>query len=119
MSIYLLLFFGFCGLIFLLVCACRSIPKISQDETGCGGAGNEFRIDARGFGNSEDAELQEAGPHADVDLRGAARFEPLRHRHDLCERITINVSGLVFETQLRTLNQFPNTLLGDPAKRIR
>jgi hypothetical protein len=37
----------------------------------------------------------------------------------LCERITINISGLVFETQLRTLQQFPNTLLGDPAKRIR
>lgn len=29
------------------------------------------------------------------------------------------VSGLRFETQLRTLNQFPETLLGDPARRIR
>jgi len=29
------------------------------------------------------------------------------------------VSGLRFETQLRTLNQFPDTLLGDPARRIR
>lgn len=29
------------------------------------------------------------------------------------------VSGLRFETQLRTLNQFPDTLLGDPARRLR
>lgn len=29
------------------------------------------------------------------------------------------MSGLRFETQLRTLNQFPDTLLGDPARRIR
>ncbi|KAF9416114.1 hypothetical protein HW555_006437 [Spodoptera exigua] len=30
-----------------------------------------------------------------------------------------SVSGLKFETQLRTLNQFPETLLGDPTRRIR
>nr|CAD7398511.1 unnamed protein product [Timema cristinae] len=33
--------------------------------------------------------------------------------------IYLQVSGLRFETQLRTLNQFPDTLLGDPARRIR
>lgn len=49
----------------------------------------------------------------------AQRFEPLKHRHDLCQRCTINVGGLKFETTLRTLNQFPNSLLGDPRKRIR
>nr|XP_019954949.1 PREDICTED: potassium voltage-gated channel subfamily A member 4 [Paralichthys olivaceus] len=36
-----------------------------------------------------------------------------------CERVVINVSGLKFETQLKTLTQFPDTLLGDPDKRIR
>ncbi|XP_077994629.1 potassium voltage-gated channel subfamily A member 1-like [Glandiceps talaboti] len=40
--------------------------------------------------------------------------------HDqCCERVVINVSGLRFETQLKTLNQFPDTLLGNPEKRIR
>lgn len=29
------------------------------------------------------------------------------------------ISGLRFETQLRTLNQFPDTLLGDPDRRLR
>ncbi|TNN44503.1 Potassium voltage-gated channel subfamily A member 4 [Liparis tanakae] len=36
-----------------------------------------------------------------------------------CERVVINVSGLKFETQFKTLAQFPETLLGDPDKRIR
>ncbi|XP_072322761.1 potassium voltage-gated channel subfamily A member 4-like [Scyliorhinus torazame] len=34
------------------------------------------------------------------------------------ERVVINVSGLRFETQARTLGQFPDTLLGDPARRM-
>ncbi|CAF1180465.1 unnamed protein product [Rotaria magnacalcarata] len=36
-----------------------------------------------------------------------------------CERVVINVSGLKFETQLQTLNNFPRTLLGNPSRRIR
>ncbi|XP_056107106.1 potassium voltage-gated channel subfamily A member 6a [Rhinichthys klamathensis goyatoka] len=35
------------------------------------------------------------------------------------EHVTINISGLRFETQLKTLARFPNTLLGDPIKRMR
>ncbi|XP_028306467.1 shaker-related potassium channel tsha2-like [Gouania willdenowi] len=35
------------------------------------------------------------------------------------ERIYINISGLRFETQLKTLSRFPRTLLGDPRKRVR
>ncbi|XP_077385307.1 potassium voltage-gated channel subfamily A member 10 [Festucalex cinctus] len=38
---------------------------------------------------------------------------------DRDQKVVINVSGLMFETQLSTLNRFPETLLGDPAKRIR
>ncbi|XP_061689428.1 potassium voltage-gated channel subfamily A member 3-like [Syngnathoides biaculeatus] len=36
-----------------------------------------------------------------------------------CERVVVNISGLRFETQLQTFNQFPETLLGDPRKRMR
>jgi hypothetical protein len=39
--------------------------------------------------------------------------------YELTERIVINVSGLRFETQLKTLSNFQNTLLGDPQKRLR
>ncbi|XP_062262678.1 potassium voltage-gated channel subfamily A member 2 [Platichthys flesus] len=38
--------------------------------------------------------------------------------HECCERVVINISGLRFETQLKTLSQFPETLLGDPKKRM-
>ncbi len=39
--------------------------------------------------------------------------------YELSERVVINVSGLRFETQLKTLSNFTNTLLGDPQKRVR
>ncbi|XP_072133838.1 potassium voltage-gated channel subfamily A member 2-like [Mobula birostris] len=42
----------------------------------------------------------------------------LEQNHECCERVVINISGLRFETQLRTLAQFPDTLLGDPKKRM-
>ncbi|XP_032894530.1 potassium voltage-gated channel subfamily A member 4 [Amblyraja radiata] len=35
------------------------------------------------------------------------------------ERVVINVSGLRFETRSQTLEHFPDTLLGDPARRMR
>ncbi|XP_018580883.1 potassium voltage-gated channel subfamily A member 10-like [Scleropages formosus] len=34
------------------------------------------------------------------------------------QKVIINIAGLRFETQLKTLDQFPETLLGDPSKRI-
>uniref|UniRef100_A0A3Q3VTS0 Potassium voltage-gated channel subfamily A member 2 n=2 Tax=Percomorphaceae TaxID=1489872 RepID=A0A3Q3VTS0_MOLML len=53
-----------------------------------------------------------SAPHLSVD-----RYE--RSRRGCCERVVINISGLRFETQLQTFNQFPHTLLGDPRKRMR
>ncbi|CAG07353.1 unnamed protein product, partial [Tetraodon nigroviridis] len=46
------------------------------------------------------------------------RYDP-ELDHECCERVVINISGLRFETQLKTLSQFPETLLGDPKKRMR
>ncbi|XP_070815641.1 potassium voltage-gated channel subfamily A member 3-like [Chaetodon trifascialis] len=53
-----------------------------------------------------------SAPHLSAD-----RYE--RGRQGCCERVVINISGLRFETQLKTFNQFPDTLLGDPRKRMR
>ncbi|CAF4168107.1 unnamed protein product, partial [Rotaria sp. Silwood2] len=39
--------------------------------------------------------------------------------YESSERVVINVSGLKFETQLQTLNNFPRTLLGNPSRRVR
>ncbi|XP_051975342.1 potassium voltage-gated channel subfamily A member 6a [Xyrauchen texanus] len=42
-----------------------------------------------------------------------------RTGQESCERVFFNISGLRFETQLKTLARFPDTLLGDPCKRMR
>ncbi|KAG8179874.1 hypothetical protein JTE90_017406 [Oedothorax gibbosus] len=68
---------------------------------------------------SEDAVGALAGTPAPESPAEDAHFAPIPHDHDLCERVVINVAGLRFETQLRTLAMFPDSLLGDPARRIR
>ncbi|XP_007657298.2 potassium voltage-gated channel subfamily A member 4 [Ornithorhynchus anatinus] len=50
------------------------------------------------------------------DEGGGGGYSSVRYS-DCCERVVINVSGLRFETQMKTLAQFPETLLGDPEKR--
>ncbi|XP_038126574.1 potassium voltage-gated channel subfamily A member 1 [Cyprinodon tularosa] len=54
-----------------------------------------------------------------TDRRPQSGYENVYSYCGCCERVVINVSGLKFETQLKTLTQFPDTLLGDPDKRIR
>ncbi|XP_054627067.1 potassium voltage-gated channel subfamily A member 1 [Dunckerocampus dactyliophorus] len=54
-----------------------------------------------------------------TDRRPQSGYENVYSELGCCERVVINVSGLKFETQLKTLTQFPDTLLGDPDKRIR
>ncbi|XP_067446323.1 shaker-related potassium channel tsha2-like [Thunnus thynnus] len=50
-------------------------------------------------------------------LEDAGELEPAEQ--ECSERVVINISGLRFETQLKTLSRFPTTLLGDPRKRMR
>ncbi|KAG7268898.1 hypothetical protein CRUP_021793 [Coryphaenoides rupestris] len=52
-------------------------------------------------------------------FQDAAAVDLERAEHECSERVLINISGLRFETQLKTLSRFPNTLLGDPRKRMR
>ncbi|KAK1891364.1 Potassium voltage-gated channel subfamily A member 4 [Dissostichus eleginoides] len=54
-----------------------------------------------------------------TDRRPQSGYENVYNECGCCERVVINVSGLKFETQLKTLAQFPDTLLGDPDRRIR
>ncbi|KAG7279936.1 hypothetical protein CRUP_009911 [Coryphaenoides rupestris] len=54
-----------------------------------------------------------------TDRRPQSGYDNVYNEYGCCERVVINVSGLKFETQLKTLAQFPDTLLGDPDKRIR
>uniref|UniRef100_A0A3Q1GKX6 Potassium voltage-gated channel subfamily A member 10 n=1 Tax=Acanthochromis polyacanthus TaxID=80966 RepID=A0A3Q1GKX6_9TELE len=45
-------------------------------------------------------------------------FVDKRGLDDGDQKVIINIAGLRFETQLKTLDQFPETLLGDPFKRM-
>ncbi|XP_060507678.2 potassium voltage-gated channel subfamily A member 7 [Panthera onca] len=62
-----------------------------------------------------------SGPHVRPRVAGAARaMEPrCPPPCGCCERLVLNVAGLRFETRARTLGRFPDTLLGDPARRDR
>ncbi|CAF4335912.1 unnamed protein product, partial [Rotaria sp. Silwood2] len=56
----------------------------------------------------------------DEELTIEEQIEASKHPDfESSERVVINVSGLKFETQLQTLNNFPRTLLGNPSRRIR
>ncbi|KAM4609959.1 potassium voltage-gated channel subfamily A member 10 [Polymixia lowei] len=45
-------------------------------------------------------------------------FVDKRGLDDGDQKVIINIAGLRFETQLKSLDQFPDTLLGDPLKRM-
>nr|XP_020664896.1 potassium voltage-gated channel subfamily A member 6-like [Pogona vitticeps] len=64
-----------------------------------------------------------AGGRGEAPEDEPARAEEEEERSSSCccssERLVINISGLRFETQLRTLAVFPDTLLGDPSRRVR
>lgn len=68
-------------------------------------------------------EEHSAAAAAAVDATDPDLDLSLEPQHDCsaagCQRVVLNVSGQRFETQTRTLNRFPTTLLGDPMKRNR
>ncbi|XP_061102257.1 potassium voltage-gated channel subfamily A member 1 [Conger conger] len=88
-----------------------------EDEDGGGGGGEEAR------GKREKSFLfnmdDEEETVSITDRHPQSGYENVYNEYGCCERVVINVSGLKFETQLKTLTQFPDTLLGDPEKRIR
>ena len=66
------------------------------------------------LGRVQPSEENSIEPCVLEDLNGS------EEKHDCCNgdcrRIRINVSGQYFETQMRTLSRYPNTLLGNPSK---
>ena len=93
----------------------RSLVKgASIDEAG---DGSTQGIEGIGGVSAQLAAFQQRA--AEKSAKYADTFNPVRHDHEMCSRIVINVSGLTFETQERTLATYPDTLLGNPRKRIR
>ncbi|KAL4642064.1 potassium voltage-gated channel subfamily A member 1-like [Arapaima gigas] len=89
----------------------------AEDEDDGGGGGVKSREKRKSVrcGNMDD----EDETVSLTDRRPRSSYENVYSEYGCCERVVINVSGLKFETQLKTLTQFPDTLLGDPDKRIR
>ncbi|KAG9352701.1 hypothetical protein JZ751_021115 [Albula glossodonta] len=87
-----------------------------EDEDGGGGGGEESRGKRKSFLFNMDDEEETISL---TDRRPQPGYENVYSEYGCCERVVINVSGLKFETQLKTLTQFPDTLLGDAEKRIR
>lgn len=65
-------------------------------------------------GEKESSEKERSG----VARRGNHR-SVWRNGWALTQRLAINVSGMRYETQLRTLAQYPDSMLGDPRRRLR
>lgn len=65
-------------------------------------------------GEKESNEKEQSG-----ETRKENRRSKWRNGWALTERLAINVSGMRYETQLRTLAQFPDSLLGDARRRLR
>ncbi|XP_018418207.1 PREDICTED: potassium voltage-gated channel subfamily A member 1-like [Nanorana parkeri] len=102
---------------------------------GCGGGGVGARLHSSDMimsypgSNIKDGDdidtvirLEEDEPHAHHDHPEEEEdhhFDLGIMDHESNQRVIINIAGLRFETQLSTLNQFPDTLLGDPEKRMR
>nr|XP_019950100.1 PREDICTED: potassium voltage-gated channel subfamily A member 7-like [Paralichthys olivaceus] len=94
----------------------------NQDSGGGtdGGGGNTEKLQANEVG---DEEKQSKDKHNKREKESSERQPSRRCQWKsgwaLTERLAINVSGMRYETQLRTLTQFPDTLLGDPQRRLR
>lgn len=78
--------------------------------------GKEQPLDTDTEKRASEAGEDAAGPPVETFEEN---FVPLTHDHFYCKRIILNISGLSFETQERTLATFPNSLLGDQQRRIR
>ncbi|KAM9149063.1 potassium voltage-gated channel subfamily A member 4 [Pangshura tecta] len=101
----------------------KILKDLSEEEEEDEGEDEEDEEEGKFFYSDED-DVDEFSyldqPPDDGGGGGPGGYSTVRYsEYECCERVVINVSGLRFETQLKTLAQFPETLLGDPAKRGR
>lgn len=91
-----------------------------EEEESKEGNGNEKYKQLKNQLNSEEkGEKEIRGNEKEKRKEGRRSGFLLRNGWALSERLAINVSGMRYETQLRTLAQFPDSLLGDPRRRSR
>ncbi|MEQ2232604.1 Potassium voltage-gated channel subfamily A member 3 [Ilyodon furcidens] len=100
----------------------------NQDKGGTDGAGEETEGKEKAEEISDEQKQSKdkynklEKESSEKEVWSEARREscrPCRSSLALSKRLAINVSGMHYETQLRTLAQFPDSLLGDPRRRLR
>lgn len=95
-------------------------PREEEDEGSCKGADEENDKRMKNQLNTEEkGEKEIRGNEKEKKKEGHRSVSLWRNGWALSERLAINVSGMRYETQLRTLAQFPDSLLGDPRRRSR
>nr|XP_046270114.1 potassium voltage-gated channel subfamily A member 7 [Scatophagus argus]XP_046270115.1 potassium voltage-gated channel subfamily A member 7 [Scatophagus argus]XP_046270116.1 potassium voltage-gated channel subfamily A member 7 [Scatophagus argus] len=96
----------------------------NQDKGGGGGGGGEQTKEVTDeYKWTKDKHNKLEKESSEKESNGGVKRENRRCQWRsgwaLTERLAINVSGMRYETQLRTLAQFPDSLLGDPRRRLR
>ncbi|XP_028310369.1 potassium voltage-gated channel subfamily A member 7 [Gouania willdenowi] len=86
-----------------------------QDTEGV----DEQKKDKRDVDDVSDEEKKTKDQHNNMEKVRRESRRLCRSGWALSERLAINVSGMRYETQIRTLAQFPDSLLGDPRRRFR
>lgn len=95
-------------------------PREEEDKGSS--QGGEEKNDKRlknQLNGEEKGEKEIRGNEKEKKKEGRRSTSLWRNGWALSERLAINVSGMRYETQLRTLAQFPDSLLGDPRRRSR
>ncbi|KPP75110.1 Potassium voltage-gated channel subfamily A member 3-like [Scleropages formosus] len=92
-----------------------------KDEKAEEVCANKRAKNERNTAEKEDQENEESEEKERVQKvrEGSHAGSPWKGGWVISERLAINVSGMRYETQLRTLAQFPDSLLGDPRRRLR
>lgn len=88
-------------------------------------SGSSFKLSTRQNNNDLERNVLEPLICVDKDQQPCteAALQYIHHafEHDCevehCSRVILNIAGLKFETQLKTLNRLPTTLLGNPSRR--
>ncbi|XP_041084619.1 potassium voltage-gated channel subfamily A member 10-like [Polyodon spathula] len=88
-----------------------SLPR--RGRSSCASMISSWKIFLNSEGTQSEAVFTKLAMECEEDLLGVQGG-----RNEGDQKVIINIAGLRFETQLKTLEQFPETLLGDPQKRM-
>ena len=109
----------------------RNIHKLSPKLHRRNQSGDSFQLVYKSKGSSigeehseqnkylidtGDREPNDEEKHEETELESVEEG-PHNCKVERCQRIIINIAGAKYETQLKTLERLPSTLLGDPDKR--